>query len=453
MTTPFDSSPNSAVRLPSSDYRIDALVGWDSSWSYKWGGPLGAAATVTYSFPVPGSVWTSAYGFAGSDEPNRGLRYLDAVEQAAARMALQAWGNIANINFVEVADTAHSVGDIRFARTAALPSDVAAHAYAPDVNPEGGDVWLADDVYLGSALSSPEGLQLLLHEIGHALGLNHPFEGPVQLPSAEDNYNFTVMSYTRGSAAIPTTPAGYDVMAITYLYGAKGSSGVGLPGDYFMYGSDGADILSALTGNDTLLAYAGNDAMYGGSGNDWLDGGAGRDTAVFVGPRASYTVTGSEFFSRVTGPEGADELADVERLHFTDRKIALDLSPGEAAGNSVRLIGAAFDTAYIPQLAGVGIALFDAGQSMSQVAQLAIDTALFQSLTGTRSNIDFVNTVFRNVVGRLPTATERDGLVGMLQGSGGSLTQADLLVIAANHPMNETNIGLVGLQQTGVDFV
>ena len=78
---------------------------------------------------------------------------------------------------------------------------------------------------------------------------------------------------------------------------------------------------------------------------------------------------------------------------------------------------------------------------------------MFLSLAGSHSDVDFVNTVYRNVVGVLPTAAERDFYVGLLQGSGETMTQAELLMLAANSAANEANINLVGLQQSGVDFV
>jgi len=48
---------------------------------------------------------------------------------------------------------------------------------------------------------------------------------------------------------------------------------------------------------------------------------------------------------------------------------------------------------------------------------------------------------------------ERDFYVGLLVGSGGTMTQAELLVLAANADVNAQNINLVGLQQTGVEFI
>ena len=59
----------------------------------------------------------------------------------------------------------------------------------------------------------------------------------------------------------------------------------------------------------------------------------------------------------------------------------------------------------------------------------------------------------KHVVGSLPTADVRDFYVGLLQGSGGTMTQAELLALAANAQANEANIDLTGLQQTGLEFV
>ncbi|MBI4204399.1 MAG: hypothetical protein HY527_05175 [Betaproteobacteria bacterium] len=69
------------------------------------------------------------------------------------------------------------------------------------------------------------------------------------------------------------------------------------------------------------------------------------------------------------------------------------------------------------------------------------------------SNTDFVTSVYTNVAGAAPSGAERDLYVGMLQGGGGTLTQAELLALAANAGLNEQNINVTGLQQSGVDFL
>ncbi|MFI3123508.1 MAG: matrixin family metalloprotease, partial [Methylococcales bacterium] len=48
----------------------------------------------------------------------------------------------------------------------------------------------------GTPTAETRGYETLLHEIGHALGLKHPFETPNKLEKDLDNTNNTVMSYT-----------------------------------------------------------------------------------------------------------------------------------------------------------------------------------------------------------------------------------------------------------------
>jgi hypothetical protein len=222
-------------------------------------------------------------------------------------------------------------------------------------------------------------------------------------------------------------------------------------------GTDRYTSIENLTGsafNDTLAGDAQNNVLSGGMGDDMLIGRAGRDTAAYASSRAVYDVANAGTTATVTGVEGVDTLEGIERLRFSGGGVALDLGAAESAGMTVRVIGAAFDTPHLTaDLIGIGISVFDGGMSMLQVCQLAVDTQLFASLAGSRSNVDFVNTVYRNVVGVLPTAADRDFFVGLLQGSGGTMSQAELLVLAANAVQNEGNINLVGLQQTGVEFI
>ena len=69
-----------------------------------------------------------------------------------------------------------------------------------------------------------------MHEIGHAIGLKHPFEVTgrnfVTANDEDDLIYKTIMSYTLSSnsdvvglTAYPTTPMYMDVQAIEHLYG------------------------------------------------------------------------------------------------------------------------------------------------------------------------------------------------------------------------------------------
>ena len=230
--------------------------------------------------------------------------------------------------------------------------------------------------------------------------------------------------------------------------------GIGVNG---LGGTDTFVSIENLVGSafdDTLCGNAANNVFTGGPGNDFILGLDGLDVAVIADARAAYAIWNGGRRTTVMGAQGIDTLEGVERVQFNDRSVALDLNQGEAAGTTVRIIGAAFDTPYLNfELAGIGIRLFDTGFSALQVCEMAIASDLFLGLAGSHSNVDFVNTVYRNVVGMLPTPAVRDSFVSLLQGSGGTMTQAELLMLAAYTDENAANINLVGLQQSGVDFV
>lgn len=317
----------------------------------------------------------------------------------------------------------------------------------------------------------------------------HAFRFPVNLPNTF-TANTTVLIATQGFANLGVVTPDYivpngflftsgiatvnfaNVDAVTYTtlpldgvhsINRDGSIGINSPKNFAgatatihsnsIAGTDGADNLTGTGGDDTIQARGGHDILSGLAGNDLLDGGAGADTAIYSANRVEYMINTTTSGFNVTGPEGNDTLIDVERFDFSDKNLAFDLAQGEAAGNSVRLIGAAFDTHnIIPEYVAIGLQLFDSGQSMLQVSELVINTPLFISLAGSSSDVDFVNLVYQNVVGEQPSPSERDFYVGLLQGSGGSMTQAELLVLAANSAVNESNINLVGLMQNGVEY-
>ena len=254
------------------------------------------------------------------------------------------------------------------------------------------------------------------------------------------------------------TYAGLPVDGIKSL-NRDGSTGTNSPANFsgetgtvppnVLFGTDDPDNLTGTSGDDFILAAGGNDTLNGLEGNDTLNGGLGTDTAVYSSNRANYTVLGTSLGMTVSGTEGNDTLTGIERFQFADQKIAIDLNDGQAASNTVRLIDAAFDAPTIqahPDYVGIGLGLFDSGQSMLQVSQLVI------GVLGNLDNDTFVDTVYQNVIGNAPSAEDHNLYAGLLTGSGGTLSQAQLLEIAANSEVNATNIDLFGLQQTGVEF-
>ncbi|HYG89064.1 MAG TPA: M10 family metallopeptidase [Azospirillum sp.] len=260
MATPTTSEQVTQIG-PSSQTHIDALL-----FGSKWGGPVGTGLTLTYSFPTYGSSWSTAaigsggYGAStGSGEPwaNR-LSPLSAVQQSAFSQALQAWSAVANISFAQVADTSSMVGDIRVAFSTAVSSSTSAHAYYP-YHPEGagGDVWINPNTTSTTSFQPTSfGFYVMVHEIGHALGLKHPFDDSPTLPASTDNARYTVMSYddAPSTTIFPSTPMLYDIAAIQYLYGANTSYRTGNDLYQFSASSEELRTIWDAGGTDTLDA-------------------------------------------------------------------------------------------------------------------------------------------------------------------------------------------------------
>jgi serralysin len=236
MPSPTGWSQTSAVP-DSGDRYIDSLVD-----GRKWGGGRGTGATITFSFPNPG-YWStdpfSGYGSSfGNQEPwNIYYEPLSASDKTYFRTAVSKWADVANIRITEVTETSSRVGDIRAAYSW-LPdtADSSAWAYSPLNTSFAGDIWFnslgspAFEVWSPGTFSHYGAL----HELGHALGLKHPFDGSPRLPQSVDSGSFTIMSYSAepGNESTifsfyPTTPMPLDIAAIQYIYGANRSHNSG----------------------------------------------------------------------------------------------------------------------------------------------------------------------------------------------------------------------------------
>jgi Ca2+-binding RTX toxin-like protein len=196
---------------------------------------------------------------------------------------------------------------------------------------------------------------------------------------------------------------------------------------------------------DKTVSLVVNDTIKGGPGIDFFDGGLGLDTVVYSGPQERYTInkTGNRYVvSESTGSDDTDYLSNIERLQFSNGKVALDVETGNA--------GEAGPT-YVKDkaLAGIVINLLDQKYSSDTIANLGLATPMFLSMAGSSSNTDFVKQVFTNVVGRAPTPSESSTYVNMLDAG---TSQSALALMAAHTDLNAARIDLVGLIQHGLEF-
>ena len=204
---------------------------------------------------------------------------------------------------------------------------------------------------------------------------------------------------------------------------------------------------------DKTVSLVVNDTIKGQPGTDFFDGGLGIDTVVYNGPQERYSITksGNRYVvSEPTGSDDTDYLSNIERIQFSNGKVALDL--GGNAGQAARLIGALLGPSFIKDkaLAGVVIGLIDQDYSIESIANLGLNTSFYLTLAGSTKNEDFVNHVFRNVVGRPPEVNEQKTYVDMLNAG---TSQAALAVMAAGTEFTASQIGLTGLTSHGWDFI
>jgi len=229
--------------------------------------------TVTYSFNT--SLPSDYYTYNNPDELTKGWTPLNTPQQELVRSVFLGLDNLLDIKFQEVSND----GDIRLNIVDTDPN-ILAFAFQPNSG-YGGDVFLSSDFNVSGEEGVnlyTEGLHAIEHEMGHALGLKHPFDGDITLPPSLDDTNHTIMSYTTngfypsvsndGSKVFidylkiyPEFYSLYDIATLQDIYGANTTSLTqdntylpSYPEVQTIWDAGGTDTIDlSLTAGDTII--------------------------------------------------------------------------------------------------------------------------------------------------------------------------------------------------------
>ena len=132
------------------------------------------------------------------------------------------------------------------------------------------------------------------------------------------------------------------------------------------------------------------------------------------------------------------------RYPFQDRRIALDLEGN--AGTTAKILGAVFGKESVSNKNYVGIGLYflDAGWTYDNLAGLALDAV------GAKTNDQIVSLLWTNVIGTKPTAADKQPFIALLENG---MSAGAIAHLAGDTTLNATNINLVGLAQTGIEYI
>lgn len=249
-----------------SNAQIIAQLDSGSHWS---------GTNLTYRFPSDG------FWLEGGETD--GFTPLNATQKAVATAVIKLWDDLINPDF-SLTQGANS--DIKIANTTTAVDY--AHAYYPGAYNAAGSVWFDPTNNSGTNnLATPKlgewGYQVFIHEIGHALGLDHPGEynggDPTYSRDAhfkQDSQQYTVMSYFEASETgadwiasdgreyNPQTPMLYDVLTIQSIYGAETTTRSGKT--VYGYGSNAGNAVYDFAKNPHPVI-----CIYDAGGTDTLD--------------------------------------------------------------------------------------------------------------------------------------------------------------------------------------